>query len=175
MTRPIWEAASCSIRAAAWAASAAESGTVRLWPQSRISVSLSRTLAAAVRRKRPSKSTAVHTAPGERSYPQIKADVRRLVDVSRCPSSSRPCPRRPVARIGAWLMMLLGMWRALKLGLVVTLLSGLLVFQLSHVLASTVEGRLRPGRARAIDHVIVLSAVISSVLVLAAHTSRAMH
>ncbi|CAH0159016.1 hypothetical protein [Stenotrophomonas lactitubi] len=72
-------------------------------------------------------------------------------------------------------MMLLGMWRALKLGLVVTLLSGLLVFQLSHVLASTVEGRLRPGRARAIDHVIVLSAVIISVVVLAAHTTRATH
>ena len=63
-------------------------------------------------------------------------------------------------------MMLLGMWLALKLGLVVTLLSGLLVFQLTHVLASTVEGRLPPGRARAIA-VIVLSAIIISALVLA--------
>ena len=35
-------------------------------------------------------------------------------------------PKPPVARIAAWLMMLLGMWLALKLGLVVTLLSGLL-------------------------------------------------
>lgn len=58
-------------------------------------------------------------------------------------------PRPPAARIAAWLMMLLGMWLALKLGLVVTLLSGLLVFQLTHVLASTVEGKLRPaGRGR---------------------------
>ena len=57
-------------------------------------------------------------------------------------------PKPPVPRIAAWLMMLLGMWLALKLGLVVTLLSGLLVFQLTHVLASTVEGRLPPGRAR---------------------------
>ena len=63
-------------------------------------------------------------------------------------------------------MMLLGMWLALKLGLVVTLLSGLLVFQLTHLLASTVEGRLPPGRARAIA-VIVLSAIIISALVLA--------
>ncbi len=63
-------------------------------------------------------------------------------------------------------MMLLGMWLALKLGLVVTLLSGLLVFQLTHVLASTVEGKLPPGRARAIA-VIVLSAIIISALVLA--------
>jgi len=55
-------------------------------------------------------------------------------------------PKPPVPRIAAWLMMLLGMWLALKLGLVVTLLSGLLVFQLTHVLASTVEGRLPPGR-----------------------------
>jgi len=62
--------------------------------------------------------------------------------------------------------MLLGMWLALKLGLVVTLLSGLLVFQLTHVLASVVEGRLRPGRARAIA-VLVLAAVIIGVLVLA--------
>lgn len=46
-------------------------------------------------------------------------------------------------------MMLLGMWLAPKLGLVVKLLSGLLVFQLIHVLASTVEDQLRPGRARA--------------------------
>ncbi|HID7812333.1 TPA: hypothetical protein ACXICK_001396, partial [Stenotrophomonas maltophilia] len=75
-------------------------------------------------------------------------------------------PKPPVARIAAWLMMLLGMWLALKLGLVVTLLSGLLVFQLTHVLASTVEGRLPPGRARAIA-VIVLSAIIISALVLA--------
>jgi predicted PurR-regulated permease PerM len=75
-------------------------------------------------------------------------------------------PKPPAARIAAWLMMLLGMWLALKLGLVVTLLSGLLVFQLTHVLASTVEGKLRPGRARAIA-VIVLSAVIISALVLA--------
>ncbi len=75
-------------------------------------------------------------------------------------------PKPPVARIAAWLLMLLGMWLALKLGLVVTLLSGLLVFQLTHVLASTVEGRLPPGRARAIA-VIVLSAVIIGVLVLA--------
>jgi len=64
------------------------------------------------------------------------------------------------------LLMLLGMWLALKLGLVVTLLSGLLVFQLTHVLASVVEGRLRPGRARAIA-VLVLAAVIIGVLVLA--------
>jgi putative exporter of polyketide antibiotics len=63
-------------------------------------------------------------------------------------------------------MMLLGMWLALKLGLVVTLLSGLLVFQLTHLLASTVEGKLPPGRARAIA-VIVLSAIIISALVLA--------
>ena len=75
-------------------------------------------------------------------------------------------PKPPIARIAAWLMMLLGMWLALKLGLVVTLLSGLLVFQLTHVLASTVEGRLPPGRARAIA-VIVLSAIIISALVLA--------
>ncbi|MCF7749710.1 AI-2E family transporter [Bacillus subtilis subsp. subtilis] len=75
-------------------------------------------------------------------------------------------PRPPTARIAAWLLMLLGMWLALKLGLVVTLLSGLLVFQLTHVLASAVEGRLRPGRARAIA-VIVLAAVIIGVLVLA--------
>ena len=75
-------------------------------------------------------------------------------------------PRPPTARIAAWLLMLLGMWRALKLGLVVTLLSGLLVFQLTHVLASVVEGRLRPGRARAIA-VLVLAAVIIGVLVLA--------
>ncbi|WP_164186202.1 AI-2E family transporter [Stenotrophomonas maltophilia] len=74
-------------------------------------------------------------------------------------------PKPPVARIAAWLMMLLGMWLALKLGLVVTLLSGLLVFQLTHVLASTVEGKLPPGRARAIA-VIVLSAIIISALVL---------
>ncbi|MEG0182111.1 MAG: AI-2E family transporter [Stenotrophomonas sp.] len=75
-------------------------------------------------------------------------------------------PRPPTARIAAWLLMLLGMWLALKLGLVVTLLSGLLVFQLTHVLASVVEGRLRPGRARAIA-VLVLAAVIIGVLVLA--------
>lgn len=75
-------------------------------------------------------------------------------------------PRPPAARIAAWLLMLLGMWLALKLGLVVTLLSGLLVFQLTHVLASVVEGRLRPGRARAIA-VLVLAAVIIGVLVLA--------
>ncbi|MDG6745805.1 hypothetical protein QCF01_15560, partial [Staphylococcus aureus] len=75
-------------------------------------------------------------------------------------------PKPPVARIAAWLMMLLGMWLALKLGLVVTLLSGLLVFQLTHVLASTVEGKLPPGRTRAIA-VIVLSAIIISALVLA--------
>ncbi|MET4616948.1 putative PurR-regulated permease PerM [Stenotrophomonas sp. 2619] len=75
-------------------------------------------------------------------------------------------PTPPTARIAAWLLMLLGMWLALKLGLVVTLLSGLLVFQLTHVLASVVEGRLRPGRARAIA-VIVLAAVIIGVLVLA--------
>ena len=75
-------------------------------------------------------------------------------------------PRPPTARIAAWLLILLGMWLALKLGLVVTLLSGLLVFQLTHVLASVVEGRLRPGRARAIA-VLVLAAVIIGVLVLA--------
>lgn len=74
-------------------------------------------------------------------------------------------PKPPVARIAAWLLMLLGMWLALRLGLVVTLLAGLLVFQLTHLLASTVEGRLRPGRARAIA-VIVLSAAIIGVLVL---------
>ena len=74
-------------------------------------------------------------------------------------------PKPPIPRIAAWLMMLLGMWLALKLGLVVTLLSGLLVFQLTHLLASTVEGRLPPGRARAIA-VIVLSAIIISALVL---------
>ena len=75
-------------------------------------------------------------------------------------------PKPPIPRIAAWLMMLLGMWLTLKLGLVVTLLSGLLVFQLTHVLAATVEGRLPPGRARAIA-VIVLSAIIISGLVLA--------
>lgn len=56
-------------------------------------------------------------------------------------------PATPPARIAAWVLMLLGMWAVLELGLVVTLLSGLLVFHLSHVLASTVEGRLPPGRA----------------------------
>jgi predicted PurR-regulated permease PerM len=75
-------------------------------------------------------------------------------------------PTPPKARIAAWLLMLLGMWLTLRLGLVVTLLSGLLVFQLTHVLASVVEGRLRPGRARAIA-VLVLAAVIIGVLVLA--------
>jgi len=40
------------------------------------------------------------------------------------------------------------------------------VFQLTHALASVVEGRLRPGRARAIA-VLVLAAVIIGVLVLA--------
>lgn len=62
--------------------------------------------------------------------------------------------------------MLLGMWAALELGLVVTLLSGLLVFHLSHVLASTVEGRLPPGRARAIA-VGVLSVAVVGLLSLA--------
>jgi predicted PurR-regulated permease PerM len=76
-------------------------------------------------------------------------------------------PKPPVSRIAAWLLMLLGMWLALKLGLVVTLLSGLLVFHLTHLLASTVEGKLPPGRARAYS-VIVLSALIIGVLTLAA-------
>ena len=76
-------------------------------------------------------------------------------------------PKPPTARIAAWLLMLLGMWLSLKLGLVVTLLSGLLVFHLTHLLASTVEGKLPPGRARAYS-VIVLSALIIGVLTLAA-------
>ena len=76
-------------------------------------------------------------------------------------------PKPPTARIAAWLLMLLGMWLTLKLGLVVTLLSGLLVFHLTHLLASTVEGRLPPGRARAYS-VIVLSALIIGALTLAA-------
>jgi len=63
-------------------------------------------------------------------------------------------------------LMLLGMWAVLELGLVVTLLSGLLVFHLSHVLASTVEGRLPPGRARAMA-VAVLSVAVIGLLGLA--------
>lgn len=72
----------------------------------------------------------------------------------------------PPSRIAAWVLMLLGMWVVLELGLVVTLLSGLLVFHLSHVLASTVEGRLPPGRARAIA-VVVLSVAVVGLLSLA--------
>lgn len=72
----------------------------------------------------------------------------------------------PPARIAAWLLMLLGMWLSLKLGLVVTLLAGLLVFQLTHLLASTVDGKMRPGPARAIA-VIVLAAAIIGLLTLA--------
>ncbi|KAF1055356.1 MAG: hypothetical protein GAK43_00149 [Stenotrophomonas maltophilia] len=75
-------------------------------------------------------------------------------------------PKSSTARIAAWLLMLLGMWLVLKLALVVTLLSGLLVFHLTHVLASTVEGRFPPGRARAFA-VVVLAAAIIGVLVLA--------
>ena len=74
-----------------------------------------------------------------------------------------PASRPPAFRVAAWLLMLLGMWLALKLGLVVTLLSGLLVFQLTHVLASVVEGRLRPGRARAIA-VLVLALGLSGMV-----------
>ncbi|MCL7715877.1 AI-2E family transporter [Stenotrophomonas mori] len=72
----------------------------------------------------------------------------------------------PGMRIAAWILMVLGMWTVLKLGLVVTLLSGLLVFHLSQVLASPIDGRLPPGRARALA-VIALSVVIIGVLVLA--------
>lgn len=58
---------------------------MRPWPKGRTSVSSSCTFAAAVRRKMSPKNTAGHTVPGEKSYPQIKADVRRLVvDISRC-------------------------------------------------------------------------------------------
>lgn len=84
---------------------------------------------------------------------ELPTDQGGRAKAGRCAPTSLvtpTLPRPPAARIAAWLMMLLGMWRALKLSLVVTLLSGLLVFQLTHVLASTVEGQLRPGRARTI-------------------------
>ena len=83
---------------------------------------------------------------------KLPTDQGGRAKAGRCAPTSLVIPtvlRLPGARIAARLMMLLGMWLAPKLGLVVKLLSGLLVFQLIHVLASTVEDQLRPGRARA--------------------------